>query len=124
MIRDDEPRKFTLTLGEMPEDLQVGSRLETEKGLLGGLTLAPLNGTTRDQFDIPRGVTYGVVVTDIKAGSPTQQAGITPGDVILEIDRAKVESVEAFKKAYQKANNRVLLLVYRDGTTIYMALTK
>jgi len=124
VIRDDEPRKFTLTLGEMPEDLQVGGRLETEKGLLGGLTLAPLNGTTRDQFDIPRGVTYGVVVTDIKAGSPTQQAGITPGDVILEIDRAKVESVEAFKKAYQKANNRVLLLVYRDGTTIYMALTK
>jgi serine protease Do len=124
VIRDNEQRELTITLGEMPEDLQVGGRLETEKGLLGGLTLAPLNGIIRDQFDIPRGVTHGVVVADIKAGSPAQQAGIRAGDVILEIDRAKIESVEAFKKAYQKAKDRVLLLVYRDGTAIYMALTK
>jgi hypothetical protein len=49
---------------------------------------------------------------------------VRPGDVILEINRTPVQSVEQFEALYRAAKGRILLLLYRDGSTIYMLLSK
>ena len=43
---------------------------------------------------------------------------------IVEVNRTETPDVDAFQKATRSAANGVLLLVYRDGATIYMSLTK
>jgi serine protease Do len=124
ILRDGREKDVTLTLEEMPEDLGKVGKLETDEGILGGLTLAPPDPGLSDKFDIPSQIRYGLLVTHIELGSPAQQAGFQVGDLILEIDRKKIDSLETFKQTYKRARGKILLLVYRQGTTMYLALRK
>ena len=124
ILRDGREKDVTLTLAEMPEDLGKMGKVETDEGILGGLTLAPPDPGLRDKFDIPAQIRYGLVVTHIELGSPAQQAGFQVGDLILEIDRKKIDSLETFKNVYKRARGKILLLLYRQGATMYLALRK
>ena len=63
ILRDGQEKEITLTLGERPgkEQLRAG-KMETEEGLLQGLSVSPLTPLTRQQFNIPDTVKEGVVV--------------------------------------------------------------
>ena len=63
--------------------------------------------------------TKGVVVTAIAQDSPASQAGIDPGDVILEINRQPVTSVADYKKAVSKLKKGQTALVrVRSGQAV------
>jgi serine protease Do len=65
----------------------------------------------------------GVVVTTVDEEGPAAAAGIREGDVILEVNRARVRTPEEYTKALQKgAGNPLLLLIARGESTLYMAL--
>lgn len=66
----------------------------------------------------------GLVVRDIERGSPAVRTGLRPGDVILEVDREPVGSVEELANASSPADQRSLLLVYRAGNTLFMSIPK
>ncbi len=57
----------------------------------------------------------GVLVTNIVPGSPAQKSGISPGDVILAIDRTQVRAIEDLKAQIErrKVGDRTQLLVAR-----------
>jgi S1-C subfamily serine protease len=63
-------------------------------------------------------------VEQIEEGGRAQNAGITTGDVIVEVDRQPVAGVEALEQALKRhpANAPVLLLVHRDGHTLYLTV--
>jgi len=125
ILRDGEEKEIRLTLGERSdkEQLQAG-KTETEEGLLQGLSVGPLTPLTRQQFNIPDTVTEGVVVTGVERGSAAQRYGLRPGDVILEVNRRSVGSVEAFQDAYSQSDERMLLLIQRQGATLFLTLKK
>ena len=56
-------------------------------------------------------------------GSPAAAAGLCSGDVILELNRQAIKSVEQFARLHRRARGKILLLVYRDGSTIYLLLS-
>jgi S1-C subfamily serine protease len=64
------------------------------------------------------------VVTDVASDSEAASAGLRPGDVILEINRQPVQTVEQFTRLYKTDAKQTLLLVYRGGGTIYLLLQK
>ena len=67
----------------------------------------------------------GVVVRHVSPDSPAADAGIQPGDLILEVDHDKVATVKDFlakAKAAKSGGKSALLLVQRGGTTIYMVI--
>lgn len=66
----------------------------------------------------------GVVITDVKPGSPADNASLRQGDVILEINRKHVSSVEDAKKDFAKASDKgsVLLLIERNKAKLFVAL--
>jgi hypothetical protein len=70
----------------------------------------------------PRGL--GVVITDLEPDSAAEVAGLQPGDVIQEINREVVKSVDDFQSLAAKAPRRgpVLLLVNHNGTFRFVAL--
>ena len=51
-------------------------------------------------------------------------AGIQIGDVILEVNRVTITSVSKFYNIFSRAKGRVLLLLYRQGATLYLLLEK
>ncbi|HEX2932728.1 MAG TPA: PDZ domain-containing protein, partial [Candidatus Binatia bacterium] len=65
-----------------------------------------------------------VVVTAVEPGSAADDAGIRRGDLILEVDRKSVRSVDEYKKAIAgvRKGRGVLFLVRRGESTLFLAL--
>jgi serine protease Do len=124
-IRNKKRKNSTVELGQLPENLAEHSFFEKDYGALSGITIAPLNDENKAKFQIPDQVNQGVVIADIKDGSPAQMANLRPGDIILEINRMEVNSVDDFREAYKRLPNEdTLLLIYRNGRAYYLVLKK
>jgi len=63
-------------------------------------------------------------VRGVQDGSPAASAGLQPGDVITEINRAPVRNVEDVKQAMDKRakDKPALFLVHRNGASVYIAV--
>ncbi|MEI6154894.1 MAG: PDZ domain-containing protein, partial [Deltaproteobacteria bacterium] len=63
-------------------------------------------------------------VVGVQQGSPAEDASIQRGDVILEVNREPIKTVEDMKVKIVKAKdkNSLLLLVERNGGNIYVVL--
>lgn len=66
----------------------------------------------------------GVIVTDVREGSPADDVGIQPQDVILQVNRAKIASKKDYLKelSRKEAKQNLLLLVKRGQSTFFVAL--
>ncbi len=58
-----------------------------------GWRLAPIDDAARHAFGLDRNLS-GVIVTQLTPDGPTAQAGLAPGDVVVEIQQEKVAGVE------------------------------
>ena len=68
----------------------------------------------------------GVLVTSVMPAGPAANAGVQPGDVILQVNQTPVSSVEGVKAEVAKAKgDKPLLLLLRraDGSTSFAALS-
>jgi len=112
--------------GVKPEDAnQENEREENESNQNGklGLSLQPLTPETARQLKLPAD-SQGVVVTEVDPNGASATAGINEGDVILEVNRKAVKSLEDVQSALENLNDRpVLLLVSRKGQTVYLTVT-
>lgn len=120
--RDGQQQTLDVKLGALHGGEGTGGA--GDGGLMEGLSLSGLTDSARAQFDVPRQIEGGVVVTEVKPRSPAAKTGLQPGDVILEANRKTVTSVEEFAEVYHAAENRVLLLLYRDGSTLFAPIPK
>jgi serine protease Do len=66
----------------------------------------------------------GVVVTAVEPASAGDEAGIRRGDIIVEVDRKAVRSIDDYKKAVAgvRKGRGVLFLVRRGDSTLFLAL--
>jgi len=73
-------------------------------------------------------VESGVIVTEVAHGSPAEDAGIIPGEIIVEVDGAAVRSIEnLLKEIYKKtAGRKTRLTVIHDSKkrTVEATLTE
>ena len=130
LVRDGARRTVTVTLDELPSEPQLaagaggGPGAAADQGALAGVTVGPLDAASRARFRIGREVKRGVVVTAVEPGSPALHAGLRPGDVILELDRAAVDSVARFRSLYGTGKDAVLLLIQRGDATLFIAIKR
>ena len=65
----------------------------------------------------------GLVIIDVNPNSRAADAGLREGDVIQEVNRQPVQSVEELRAAVRKTTERpVLLLVERDGHNLFVTV--
>ena len=129
VLRDGESMTIDVDLGELPsrsrpiprrgDDPKTGS-----ESALEGLMAAPLTPRVRAQFDIPASVRKGLVVVELQPTSKPARAGLRPGDVIVEANRKPVTSGSDLRRAMEAPGDRLLLLVWRDGRTHYVTVSK
>lgn len=122
VMRDGKERNMTVVVGTMKDaDLAAGSEAEAETitGELG-LTVSDVDEDTARQLELES--TEGVLVTRVKPNSPAEDAQLTRGDVILEINRTAIGSVDEYKKIVSaaKPGEQLLFLVYRRGNTFFV----
>jgi serine protease Do len=117
VLRADKPRSVEVVLGEQPSTKP--QPLE-DAGLFAGAAIQELDASLRARLRVPAGV-QGVVVTAIAPGSPAAFMGLRPGDVIMEVNRTATPSARAFNEAVRAVKGRALVLLLRDGQTIYIS---
>ncbi|MFK8080266.1 MAG: DegQ family serine endoprotease [Granulosicoccus sp.] len=71
------------------------------------------------------GLSHGVVVSEIDPQGAAAEAGISQGDVILSINRAKVSSVQELESLVENApaDSAIPVLIQRGASPIFLALT-
>ena len=69
--------------------------------------------------------TRGLMVREVDPDGRAAGAGIEQGDIITEVNRTPVDSVEALRDALRKTPDRpVLLLVNRDGQDRFVTVRR
>jgi serine protease Do len=126
VLRDGAAMEIPVQLGEFPSNEERASLDKGGKesaGAVLGVSVENLTADTAQQLKLaPQ--TKGVVVDEVTPSSRAAEAGLQPGDVIQQVNRKPVTSVSDFKQMINsaKTDNPVLLLVYRQGTTLFLAV--
>ena len=128
IIRDGKPMTVDVTLGQFnAKGTQVADNDDdsTQSGKSGklGLAVSDLSSDVREQLNVPQQV-HGVVVQNVRPASAADDAGLQPGDVILEVNRQPLTSASQFvDKVHQSpAGKDLLLLVWSKGNASYRTL--
>lgn len=95
----------------------------SELKALTGLTVMDLSRDIVKQLGLNKDE-RGVVVIKVEPGSPADDAEIKKGDIIKEINKKPINSIEDFNKIVSniKKNDSVLLFVNRGGRKFYVIL--
>jgi serine protease Do len=121
VLRNGSERDMSVKLGVLPTDqLQASLEPQNPQGALEGVNVGNVTDEAVQQMGLPAN-TKGVVVTDIDPGSPVADSGLRQGDVIQEVNHQPVTNVSDFDRAVHKAGKDPLLLVNRQGNTLFIA---
>ncbi len=122
VMRDGKPQTVDMTLGQFHgKNAELASNGEggPQSGKLG-LAVGDLNSDTRQQLNVPDNV-QGAVVEQVRPASPADDAGLQPGDVILEVNRKPTTSANQFASEVHgnPVGKDLLLLVWSKGNASY-----
>ncbi len=124
IFRDGKTDSIPVTLEAMNKRQNASA---TEKGTQGkarwGVGLGELTPDLRDQLQLPSNV-KGVVITNVQPGSPADNAGLSRGDVIVEVNRKPVQNpaeVQHDLGAVPQGKD-ALVLVWSNGGSTFRVL--
>jgi serine protease Do len=120
VIRNDQPVTLTAKVAEFPQQ-QRAAVPKTDRGQLG-LKIQSLTPKLAGELGLKD--QSGVVVAGVQNGGLAAEAGIRPGDVIVQVNRKPVHTVEEFRQAIenQQAGELALFLVHRKDFHLFMAV--
>jgi serine protease Do len=125
VLRDGSTKTLKVRIGNWPgtEEMAANSGSDSEKSdTLQGVGVTDLDSQARQQFNIP-GRVKGAVVTQVDPGSAAAEAGLKPGDVIMEINRHTVAGADDAVKLTGHAKERTTLLhVWSGNGSRYMVV--
>jgi serine protease Do len=125
IIRNGTPMQISVKVGEYHKpgtevaDNNGGAQGQSNTGKLG-LAVDDLDQDARQQLQVPTDV-KGAAIANVRPGSPADDAGLQPGDVVVEVNRKPVTSAEQFVSAVHAtpAGKDILLLVWSKGNDSY-----
>lgn len=120
VIRKGRKKTIEVKLGRLDEESEPSEPVETRTDL--GMTVEEITQDNARQFSLS--LEEGLVVVRVHSDSPAAEAGIRPGDVIVEIDQKVVRTLSEYQEAvsgYAKGET-ILFLVQRGGNTLYLTV--
>ncbi|UCD71024.1 MAG: DegQ family serine endoprotease [Syntrophobacterales bacterium] len=123
VIRQGSEKTLKVVVGKLKEEkVAKAEGFATEKEL--GLTVQDLTPEIAKHLGISEKA--GVLVSEVKMGSPAQEADIRRGDIIKEIDRQAIEDLKDYKQqmAKLKAKDEILILIQREENTFFLVLKR
>jgi serine protease Do len=124
VLRAGTPQQVMVKMGEFPSKEERASLDRNETGsALEGVSVENLTPQTAREMKLAP-ETKGVVVAEVDPSSRAADAGIRTGDVIQQVNRQAVNSVQDFDQAMAsgKKDQPTLLLVNREGNTLFVAV--
>jgi serine protease Do len=121
LMRKGQERTVRVKVDEMKEERVAAAGSGTIEESLG-MTVQEL--TPEIARNLGMSDTKGIVVTNVEENSPADTAGIQRGDVILEMNQRKIDSLKDYQAALGRVSgaDSLLLLVRRGNNVLYVAL--
>ena len=121
IIRNGKEMAVKMTIEEMTEKRVAESRIHRPVSDLG---MRIDNITPALQSELGIRDRSGVVVTNVTPGSPADDAGIQPGDVIKEINHHQIRNLNEYDSAMGRTEvgKPLLFLIKRGGQTFYISI--
>lgn len=128
LYRDGKKRTINVTLGEIEggknETKQKSSSSDSsvtpKSSTHIGITVSEITKETQESNKLKSG--DGLIVTDVERGSQGQRLGLQPGDVILEVNKEKMNRVSDWDRVMGKDNKALGFLVSRGGATLFISV--
>jgi serine protease Do len=110
-VRDKKELILEVQIGERPENLEETEEALEVTGAWRGLEVQDLNPENIRRFSIKE--QKGVVVVNIEPNSPADEAGIMPGEVVLEVNRQPIKNTADYNKAIKDLKGAALIKTQR-----------
>jgi serine protease Do len=124
IVRDGQRRTVQVNIERLELDDMAGGAGAGALETAFGISLEELTQQMRNQLKVPSG-RGGAIVARVERGSAAARSGVRAGDVVLDVNRAAVTSVEAAAAALREVGEGQVgfLLVWRDGQELFLTLT-
>jgi serine protease Do len=124
IVREGKPVTIEVTTTAMPDKVEAMKEKEIEEKL--GARIQGWTPQLAARYRISSEIKRGVVIIGVEEGTPADDMGLQEGDVILEINRKKIETVKDFEKTIKDINleKGIVLRLHRRGNTFYHSFKK
>jgi len=123
LARGGVEHRLTAQLDEVRSQAsrQETAPADTSGGATFGVSVTPLTHELARRVGLPSGA-RGLLVEDVNPDGRAAEAGLQAGDVIEEINRKPVATVDELRTAVSRPTRRpLLLLVSREGHDLFLA---
>jgi len=120
VIRKGQKERLDVKIGELAEEKEAEVVSEVKSDL--GMTVEALTPELAEKLG--QSETAGLVVVQVDDDTPAAEAGVRPGDIILEVDQTPMKGLSQFEqkiKSY-KAGDTILFLIRRGSAALYLTL--
>jgi serine protease Do len=125
VLRDGATKTLEVKVKELPGSEELasnGSGNSSESDTLQGVGVSDLNAQFRQQYNIPADI-EGAVVTEVAPGSAAADAGLKPGNVIMEINHHVVRNADdAVRLTSHPKDRKTLLHVWSQEGSHYLVV--
>jgi serine protease Do len=131
IYRNQQKKTLNVTIDELDLEAEQGPRVSrtspdsTPTPTDFGMQLEPVTPDIAREVELPRG-RNGVFVSDVDRASAAALAGVQPNDVILEVNRQAVTTVNQVTRALQNTapGTPVFLVLWREGNELFVTMSK
>jgi len=116
--RDKQDLTKRLKLGNLNGDILNLGSIDKE---FEGLYVTKLDNKTRQEFGIPYGIS-GVLVKRVEPNTKAYFDGFNKGDIIVQIENMRIDSLEDIKEALKRYKNRKKRIYINRQGTIFMVV--
>lgn len=123
IVREKKEQTVAVKIGELPDNGDLNQQIEARDAELG-LRVQRITPEAARRLGLSS--SKGVLVMEVQPGSPADQVGIEPADVIREINQRPVSNVKEFERATRQGRrgDRILLLVQRGDNAVFFAVKR
>ena len=120
VIRKGQRKSLEIRIGELKEEKEPQAVSEMRPYL--GMTVEELTPELAEKLG--QSEVRGLVVVQVDDNTPAAEAGIRPGDIILEVDQVSVENLDQFNRKIgtYKEGDTILFLIKRGEVTLYITV--
>ena len=106
------PKELSSRFGTKPSESKVSTKM--------GISVSENNSNLVDRYRLKE--TKGLVVVGVDQNSEGARYGLRAGDVILEVNKQKMNTIEDWNKVMGAKNKDVAMLVSRGGQTLFISV--
>ncbi len=121
ILRDGQEKEVSLAVAERKEQAEIAAA--GESGQAFGMVVQEITPEIAKHLGLS--TKKGVIVVDVQEGSTADEVGIQPQDIILQVNKVKINGMKDYVTEIGKAGDKgILLLIKRGKATFFVPLTK